>query len=505
MVMPDIRAIQNRFAASGQSHFQRRTMYLQLDGQGPLHVQLARAMREAILDGRLKPGARLASTRLVSRELGLSRTTVLAAYEQLRAEGVIAGKVGSGSYVSTVLTSAPAPTAPTALAPPSRYAQRMQDALRRPAPSTSSHLRYHMQYGAPLINPALTTAWSRELAHAARYTDPHYPDPQGLPRLREAICDYLARRRGVRTDPGRVLIVNGTQQALTLTARVLLDEGDPVVLEEPRYFGAYHVYRTHGAELLPVPVDGEGLVCARLPERAPRLAFVTPSHQFPSGAVMSLRRRMELLRYAQRHACWVVEDDYDSEFRYDVHPLPALRAMDEHDQVIYIGTFSKALLGSLRLGYMVLPSALCDYFKRAKWLDDMGASSIEQAALANFMHGGAFERHLRRASQMLKARRTVLIEGLRRHAGDRLEINDSHAGMHLVAWLRDMDHAQCEALIEYASGQGLGLHPIAPSYFSPPPRPGLLLGYAGLSVAELQAAAALLGHCLRTLPAAAAA
>ena len=476
-------------------------MYLELDGQGPLHVQLARALRAAILDGRLKPRSRLPSTRAISNELGLSRTTVLAAYEQLRAEGFIAGRVGSGSYVNPVLADVPAPSPKVALTPPSRYAQRIQDPGRRPM----TELRYHMQYGAPLINPALTTAWSRELAHAARYTDPHYPNPQGLPALREAVCDYLARRRGVRVDASRVLIVNGTQQALTLTARVLLDEGDPVALEEPHYFGAHQIYRTHGAELLPIPVDHEGLICGQLPERPPRLVFVTPSHQFPSGAVMSLRRRMELLRYANEHSCWIVEDDYDSEFRYDVEPLPALRAMDEHDRVVYIGTFSKALLGSLRLGYMVLPSALCDYFRRTKWLDDMGCSSIDQAALASFMQSGAFERHLRRASQMLKARRAALIDGLRQHAGDRLDIDDSHAGMHTVVWLRDMDHAQCKVLIEYALTQGLGLHPIAPAYFSPPPRPGLLLGYAGMSVAELQAATALFGHCLRTLPVAVAA
>lgn len=477
-------------------------MYLELDGQGPLHMQLARALRAAILDGRLKPCSRLASTRAVSKELGLSRTTVLAAYEQLRAEGFIAGKVGSGSYVSPMLAGAPAPGPAIALAPPSRYAQRMEEAVRRPT-SPPRQLRYHMQYGAPLLDPALTTAWSRELAHAARYTDPHYPNPQGQPELREAICDYLARRRGVRVDASRVLIVNGTQQALALTARVLLDEGDPVVLEEPRYFGAHEVYRAHGATVFPVPVDDEGLICESLPREAPRLVFVTPSHQFPSGAVMSLRRRTELLRYANERSCWIVEDDYDSEFRYDGHPLPALRAMDEHDRVIYIGTFSKALLGSLRLGYLVLPSALCGYFKRAKWLDDMGCSSIDQAALANFMQSGAFERHLRRASQMLKARRQTLIDGLREHAGDHLDLNDSHAGMHLVAWLRGMDHEQCRTLIEHAASQGLGLHAIAPSYFSPPPRPGLLLGYAGLSVAELQSATALLGHCLRTLPAAA--
>jgi GntR family transcriptional regulator/MocR family aminotransferase len=358
-----------------------------------------------------------------------------------------------------------------------------------------------MQYGAPLINPALTTAWSRELAHAARYTDPHYPDAEGLPSLREAIADYLARRRGVRVEANRVLVVNGTQQAMALTARVLLNEGDRVVLEDPRYFGAYQVFGTHGAELVPVRVDDEGLVCGELPADPPRLVFVAPSHQFPSGAVTSLRRRLELLRYAQHHACWIVEDDYDSEFRYDVDPLPALRAMDESDRVIYVGTFSKALLGSLRLGYMVPPASLYGDFVRAKWLADMGSSSIEQAALANFMQSGGFERHLRRASQMLKVRRTALIEGLRKHAGDRIDICDSHAGMHLVVWLRDLDHGQCEALIRHALEKELGLHPIAPMYFNPPPRPGLLIGYASLSVGELDAATALFGECLRRFPA----
>ena len=478
----------------------RRLVFLQLDQRGPLHAQLTRALRAAILDGRIKADSRLPSTRDLSGELGLSRTTVLAAFEQLRAEGFISCKVGSGSYASTSV-SARTEAAPISIeAPASRFVRRMRDAMTPLAAAKYAKLRYNMQYGAPLINPSLTAVWSRELAKAALYAGPGYPNPQGLTALREAICDYLALRRGVRVDAERVLIVNGTQQALTLCAQVLLDEGEAAALEEPRYFGAYQVFTAHGAKLQPVRTDSEGMVCSELPTTPPKLVFVTPSHQFPGGSVMSLSRRAQLLQYAHRNACWIVEDDYDSEFRYDAHPLPALRAIDENDRVIYIGTFSKSLLGSLRLGYMVLPATLCSDFVRAKWLCDMGSSSIEQLALSNFIRDGGFERHLHRALRMLKTRRAMLVEALRKHAGDRIEIHDSHAGMHLVAWLRDLDHTQCQALIEFAFAQGLGLYSIATHYFSPPPRPGLLLGYAGLSPSELQEAAVLLGRCLQQFP-----
>lgn len=473
-------------------------MYLELDGKGPHHAQLTRALRAAIVEGRLKPGARLPSTRGLCKELGFSRTTVLAAYDQLRAEGFIQGRVGSGSYVSMAMERHPQhPEPPPQLSPPTRYVQRLRAGqLHRAVIPRRAGLRYDLKYGAPLINPALTTAWGRELARAARYTAPDYPDPQGLPALREVVCEYLARRRGVRVEPERVVIVGGTQEALNLTARVLLEEGDAVVLEDPFYHAAFQVFSAHGARLCPVRTDEEGLVCGELPVRPPRVVFVTPSHQFPGGAVMSLPRRLELLRYAQRHDCWVVEDDYDSEFRYNVQPLAALRGLDRNDRVIYVGTFSKPMLGSLRLGYMVVPAALRDDFVRAKWLDNMGCSAIEQAAMASFMRGGGFERHLQRALKVLRARRAAILHGLRRYAGTRIEISDSQAGSRLVVWLRGFDDAQCEQLIREASAQGLGLLPIAPYYFVPPPCPGLLLGYAELSGTELEAAMALLGRCL---------
>lgn len=475
-------------------------MFLELDGQGPRYAQLTRALKEAVLSGRIKAGTRLPATRDLARELGLSRNTVMTAYEQLDAEGFIEGKVGSGSYVSALQTRRSGRRTGIAVAAPSRYSRRVRQLeLARPPPRPQRDLRYNLQYGEPLTNPALATAWRRELTHAAAYTDLRYPLTQGLPTLRAAVCDYLARRRGVQAQPEDVLIVNGSQQALALAARVLLDEGDPVVLEEPRYFGARWVFEAHGAKVAHVRCDHDGLVVDALPKRAPRLVFVTPSHQFPGGSVMSLQRRLALLRYADEQRCWIFEDDYDGEFRYDVKPLAALRSLDSGDRVIYVGTFSKALFPALRLGYMILPAALREDFVVAKRIGDLGSSAVEQAALAAFIADGGFERHLRQAAKTLKARRAALFDGLQRHVGDRIRIEGANAGMHVVGWLRNCPPSRLDELIDFAHERGLGLHPITPHFAKPPPRAGLLIGYAGLSVSEIATATRLFGGCLDDL------
>jgi GntR family transcriptional regulator/MocR family aminotransferase len=480
-------------------------MFLSLDGRGPRHAQLTRALKQAVLDGRLRTGQRLPSTRTLAAELQLSRNTVLASYEELSAEGFLQGKVGSGSYVAAI-ESAPAPdTAPVpgpiAL---SAYARRGLDAHRQRMPGGEHRdLRYNLQYGAPLVNTALTSAWRRELSRAAAYAPMDYPDAQGLPALREALCGYLARRRGLVAAPEQVLIVSGTQEAFALSAQVLLDPGDRVAIEDPHYRAASRVFHAHGLLVEGIPVDAEGAVCAALRTTpAAKLACVTPSHQFPTGAVMSLQRRMALLRHAREHDAWILEDDYDGEFRYAGAPLAALRALDAHDRTLYVGTFSKALFPSLRLGYMVLPQALVRAFRTAKWLADAGCAAIEQLALAHFIDAGGFERHLRRAAKVLRARRSALVEGLRTHAGDRLEVSDARAGMHLVAWLRDYDAARCAQLVALGRGVGLGLYPIAPYYLQPQARQALLLGYCGLGVGEIQAATQLLGRCMAQLDAA---
>ncbi len=488
-------------------------LHLPLDGQGPLHAQLTRALRTAMIEGRLAEGERLPATRLLARELGLSRNTVLEAYEQLQAEGCVQARVGAGSFVAPGVVHANA--AASAVAPgthaateaspaPSAFAERARrfhdhGAIPgRTVPGT----RYAFQYGVPMANPTLTSDWARALSRAARHAPPAYPHVLGLPALREAICGYLSRRRGVQVSPEDVLVVNGTQQAIALAARVLVDPGAAALVEEPQYFAIREVLQIHGAALCSAPVDAAGLVVDALPVPAPRLVCVTPSHQFPTGALMSLERRRQLLDFARRHGSWIFEDDYDGEFRYDARPLAALRSLDRDDRVIYVGSFSKLMFPALRLGYLVMPRALARDFANAKWADDFGSPAIEQWALADFIADGGFERHLRRTAKALRQRRDALLAALHRRLGGRLEVADSNAGTHLVAWLRDADHAGCQALIEHAARRGLGLHPIAPFYLAPPPRPGLLMGFAGLPLKDIAPAVALLGQCMdETLPA----
>jgi len=474
-------------------------VFLELDGRGPLYDQLTRALKASILDGRIGAGTQLPPTRELAQELEISRTTVLAAYEQLRAEGFIDGRVGSGSFVSHLQARPPQHPVRTKIAAPSRYAQRARAVRNWDIPRMHRGLRYNLQYGYPLVNPALNNAWGRELARAAAYTRLNINDVAGFGALRQQTCDYLARRRGVQAQPEDVLIVSGTQQAIDLAARVLLDEGDRVVLEEPHYFLAHQALVAHGADIVAVRTDQHGLVCDELPAQAPRLLYVTPSHHFPSGAVLSMQRRLDLLHYAERHQCWILEDDYDGEFRYDAHPLAALRSLDQQDRVIYVGTFSKVMFGGLRLAYMVIPAALRNDFISAKYFSDMACPVIDQAALARFMENGGFERHLRLARKELKARRDALVAGLKEHARDRVEITDTPAGMHLVVWLRGYDAPRREALVAHAHQLGLGLHPMSPLYLKAPERQGLLLGYCGLSVNELREAMQLFGRCLDDL------
>lgn len=476
-------------------------MHLVLDGHGPLHVQLTRALKSALSAGLVHSNNRLPPSRLLARELGISRNTVLTAYEQLREDGFIDPKVGSGSYVTVPHMAEPATDVQRPVSPPqsrfSRRGRKVHDPTALGAGSTPKGVRFPFQYGLPLVNLALTSAWARALARAAAYTSPNYPAPQGLPVLREAICDYLFRRRGIKARPDDILIVAGTQQATSLTARVLLDEGSRVVMEDPHYLSMRKILQIHGAEVLGVPVDTQGIRCDLLPQKSPRLICVTPSHQFPTGAVLSLARRIEILQYARQHQCWIFEDDYDAEFRYGGKPVPALRSLDYDDRVIYVGTFSKALFPSLRLAYMVVPAAIRDDFLTAKWADDRGNSAVEQTALAEFMKSGGFERHLRRSTQILRKRRDALIIGLRGCSRGRLTIADSHAGMHLVVWLHNRANCEANAFIELARTKGLSLHSIGPHYFSPPRQQlGLLMGYCGLSTAEIVEAMSIFSACL---------
>jgi GntR family transcriptional regulator/MocR family aminotransferase len=282
--------------------------------------------------------------------------------------------------------------------------------------------------------------------------------------------------------------VNGSQQAIDLTARVLVDPNDIVVIEEPHYQGARKVFAAAGAELVFSSVDTEGLDAATLPAAAgsAKLAYVTPSHQFPTGAVMTLARRLALLAWAERTAAFVFEDDYDSEYRYEGKPIEAVQGLDRANRVIYTGTFSKVMYPALRAGYMVLPPPLVEPVAAAKWLSDRHTPTLEQEALAEFIVEGHFERHLRRSRMRNAARRAALLDALDTHLGDRVEVSGANAGIHMLVWLRDLAPEDLDPLVERAARAGVGIYPVTPYFATPPPRAGLVMGYASMNEKDIQ-------------------
>lgn len=477
-------------------------MWIRLDGEGPLFRQLHRAMRAGILDGTIPAGTRLPATRALATELGLSRTTVLLAYEQLAAEGYLDGRRGSGSFVQPPLAQPPARAsaarAPTTLAAPATAAPRLAPFGRllmdgRSRPIFSSYvsgrprLPYDFRYGAPAMQDFPLQIWQRCLGRRARRASAAYFDyghPQGSAALRSALAGYLQRGRGVRCEPEQILVVSGSQQGLDLAARLLLAPGDTAVVEEPGYEGARRAFRATGATLALVPTDADGLdveALARVGTRA-RLAHVTPSHQYPLGGVMPYPRRRALLAWAARAGAYVIEDDYDGEYRFGGRPLDALKALDDGERVVYVGTFSKVMFPALRLGYLVLPTGLVEPFARAKLLADGGSAFLEQEALADFIANGAFERHIRRARIWNGERRAVLLRALDQHFGAAVSVAGTNAGLHVVAWFRDLARRHARAVVEQAAALGVGVYPVTPYYEVPPAALGLLLGYGALGV-----------------------
>ncbi|HEY6620027.1 MAG TPA: PLP-dependent aminotransferase family protein [Steroidobacteraceae bacterium] len=476
-------------------------MYLTLDKKGTLYDQIARAIKLEILEGRIVAGTRLPSTRALATALGVSRKSVLQAYELLCAEELAIARAGSGTRVAKVSPSTRPPARPR-IVPVSRYATRVQalPPVTLAGAHASGRPKYNLLYGEPLMDAGLFHSWRRKLAAAALRAGPTYPAAGGYLPLRRAIADYLARRRGVLCNAADILIVAGTQQALTLVERVLLDPGEQVVVEDPHYQLALHSLLAHGAEVKSGLTDDEGLVVGELPQRRTKLVFVTPSHQFPSGVVMTLSRRLELLKWAARTGSWIFEDDYDTEFHAGGRPLPALRSLDLADRVLYVGSFSKTLFPALRLGYIVCPAALRDALYKAKLLDDLGSPAVEQAALATFIQSRQYEKHLRKSVKELIHRRRTVVDALQRLAAAHIEIGPHQAGMHFVVWFRHLRFDELDAFIERAESLGLGLYPIHPYYRIRPARPGLLIGYAGLSVGQLKTAVDLFARCLEGEP-----
>lgn len=454
----------------------------------PYYQQIYEALRQAILAGRLNPRQRLPSTRSLAASLGVSRATVTQSYELLLSEGYLQTVVGSGTYVcdqlpDDLLHAPEVDIAPTPSISPghlSAYGRRLVDFADSPTPEPAAQISF--RYGRPALDRFPLSLWRQLLSRHCRHGDwlDYATDPMGYWPLRCAIATYLAQARAVHCQPDHILITNGTQQALDLTTRLLLSDGDTVALEEPSYLSARRVFASQGATLLPIPVDEQGLDVEVLAQTTKpiRLIYVTPSHQFPTGAVLSLPRRLALLAWAQSTGSLIFEDDYDSEYRYTGRPIPALQGLGSGQSVLYVGTFSKVLFPSLRVGYMVLPSALVPVFRRAKWLADRQVPGLEQAVLTDFIAEGHLERHIRRMRSLYDRRRQALVAALTKCFGNRITILGENAGLHVM--VRFHTNSPDADLIAKAAQMGVGLISASPYYLGPSPGHEFIFSYSEL-------------------------
>ena len=484
-------------------------LLIALDSQAaePLHRQLYRGIREAILSGRLPSGVRVPSTRRLAQDLGVSRSTILFAFDQLVAEGYIVGAVGSGSYVARLIPDhlLQARRLESTAAPRERSSPRLaarNHELRRFRRVHSGLYPGAFSTGVPPVDQFPWSLWCRLAARRDR----HLPRKQlyhgsaaGYLPLREAIVGHLAAARGVRCTVDQVIVLSSAQEALELVCRVLVDPGDAVWFEDPGYPGSRGALAVAGARIVPVPVDGEGLIVERGLAAEPRagLALVTPSHQYPSGVTLSLERRLALLQWASRTGAWIVEDDYDSEYRYAGRPLTALQGLDSAERVLYIGTFNKTLFPALRLGYLVAPENLIDWLLPMRRIGAQHTPTLDQMTLADFMIEGHYARHLRRLRMVCRERRDTLLAVAKRELPDLLEIPHSETGLHTVGWLpHGVDDRQvCTAAFE----QGVEAAALSTYHMGPCARGGLLLGYGGLKPQEIEDGMRRLAAATRTL------
>jgi len=440
-------------------------------------------LRSAILDGRLAPGTRLPASRDFARQYQLSRGTVVSVLERLQAEGYITSRVGFGTWVNRVETPRPARQATTTPA----YIRRVTSINKQPQPWIDLAFvegPRPFRIGHPAINEFPSEIWGRIAAARARNFGSWLEkevDRRGYRPLRNAIAEYLRTSRGVRCTAEQIVIVSGIQQALDLLARLLLKRGDRIWMEDPGYFGARIAFDNAGARMIAVPVNEEGLSVSAGMKACPNAkgAYVTPAHQFPLGVTMSLERRMALLSWASRAGAFVIEDDYDSEYRFEGTPVPALQSLDNQSSVIFIGSFSKTLFPALRVGYVVLPAPLTDLFVGFRYRTDFRNSSFDQAVLCDFIADGHFARHLRRMRNLYAQRLAALMEGARQHLGGVLEISNVRAGLYTIGYLKnEMTSRQAEKL---AAAQGVEVLAVDRCTLRRPDPRALLLGFGGFS------------------------
>jgi len=456
----------------------------------PIYSQLCEWFRRAIVAGQLRPGQRVPSTRSLAVELKVSRIPVSSAYDQLHAEGYFETFVGAGTCVArSIPDDALKPASGKILGTSRQVSKRkaLRKVSRRVAlmsvpEQTWSNKLVAFRVSLPAVEHFPTRVWSQLVNRHSRKPTRQlmaYGDAKGYMPLREAIAEYLGAARGVRCEPSQILVTTGSQQGLQLSAQVLLDANERVWVEEPGYPGARQALMMVEAKLVPVPVDDEGLDVAEGIRRAPtaHAVYITPSHQYPMGVTMTATRRMVLLHWAMRSGAWIIEDDYDSEYRLGGHPIASLQGLDTDARVIYVGTFSKVMFPALRLGYVVVPKDLVDAFSTARDATDQFSSTLYQAAMTDFIRDGHFARHIRRMRMLYMQRRTGLVEAIHKRMGHYLEVIGAEAGMHLVALLppgvSDVE------ISKKAAEMGISVMPLSSCYTKPPVRGGLILGYGG--------------------------
>ena len=461
----------------------------------PMYQQLAEELRRAVLQGRLKPNQKLPPSRVLAKSLEISRATVTQSYEQLLSEGYFEACCGSGTFVCSQLPDEylqpesldRCVSEPSELTMLSRFGADLLAVSQLEIPEPQDEISF--RFGSPAAEQFPIELWRRLLSRHCNNSSAlldYIPDAAGYFPLRTAIADYLGRSRAVQCSPEQVIVVNGSQQALSLIARLTIDSGDWVAVEDPGYLGARHCFKGQGAQLQAVSVDSEGLDVETLSQyrQSFKLLYVTPSHQFPTGVTLSLSRRLALLQWAQQTGTLILEDDYDSEYRYGDRPIPALQGLDQNNTVIYVGTFSKILFPSLRIGYLVVPPAWIPLVSRAKWLCDRQSPLLEQYALTDCIAEGHFERHIRRMRHLYNQRRQVLVNTLKQYFGSRVTILGENAGIHLMAKIETA--LPDEFVIQEAKLLGVGLISAQGYYLTAPKKGEFIFGYAQLDEIQIE-------------------
>jgi len=463
----------------------------------PMYRQLYDWFRRVITDGQMRPGQRVPSTRSLAAELKISRIPVLNAYEQLLAEGYLETFIGAGTCVARSIPddalSAQASKARKGLQEivekmgPRRISRRGAALTHVPTQSWLDNLGA-FRVSLPALDHFPIRVWSKLVARHSRKPTRGimaYGNAMGQLSLREAIADYLGAVRAVRCEASQILVTTGSQQGLQISAQVLLDPNDPVWMEEPGYPGARQAFMTALAHLVPVPVDHQGMNIAEMIRRGhtARAVYITPSHQYPLGMTMSATRRMLLLNWAVRTGAWIIEDDYDSEYRFGSRPIASLQGLDTDGRVIYVGTFSKVMFPALRLGYVVVPKDLVSAFSAARDAADIFSSTLYQAVLTDFIREGHFARHIRRMRMLYMERRRALVKAIQTQMADMIEVIGAEAGMHLVALLPPGTNDV--AVSRKAAQKGVSAMPLSICYSKPPTRGGLILGYGGANAHQI--------------------